>query len=61
MAINQEGIPPTINYEEPDPDCDLDYVPNQSRNLWIDHAMNNSAAFWGCNMATVFRRCEEVG
>jgi len=51
-------LPPTINYEHPDPDCDLDYVPNQARPKRVDAAMSNSLGFGGHNTALVVRRFE---
>jgi 3-oxoacyl-[acyl-carrier-protein] synthase II len=48
----QEGLlPPTINYEEPDPDCDLDYVPNSARRKQVRRALSCSSAFAGNNAA----------
>ena len=55
-AIQEEKAPPTINLEHPDPDCDLDYVPNEPRNLSIRFAMKNSFGFGGHNACLVFGR-----
>jgi 3-oxoacyl-[acyl-carrier-protein] synthase II len=56
LSIKHGVVPPTINYENPDPDCDLDYVPNKARNLIIQVALNNSFGFGGTNATLVFRR-----
>lgn len=55
-AIRTGVVPPTINYATPDPDCDLDYVPNEARSVPVDHAMSNSFGFGGHNVALVFSR-----
>jgi len=56
----QDGIlPPTINYETPDPDCDLDYVPNQARPAVVDHVMSNSFGFGGHNASIILSRYHE--
>lgn len=55
LAIQQNIAPPTINYETPDPDCDLDYVPNQSRPMPIKVALNNAFGFGGHNAVLVFK------
>ena len=56
QAILHGEIPPTINYETPDPDCDLDYVPNTSRKATVDVALSNSFGFGGHNATLVFRK-----
>jgi len=56
----QEGIaPPTINHDEPDPACDLDYVPNEARSMEINHAISNSFGFGGHNTCSVFSKFAE--
>ena len=56
LAIARGVLPPTTNYETPDPDCDLDYMPNTARELRVDHAMSNSFGFGGTNAALVLSR-----
>ena len=56
LAIRDQIAPPTINYEVPDPDCDLDYVPNQARRMRIDCALSNSFGFGGTNGCLIFKR-----
>ena len=56
LAIRDQVAPPTINYETPDPECDLDYVPNQARPMRIDCALSNSFGFGGTNGALIFKR-----
>jgi 3-oxoacyl-[acyl-carrier-protein] synthase II len=58
MAIRDQVAPPTINYETPDPRCDLDYVPNQARRMKIDYALSNSFGFGGTNGALMFKKYE---
>lgn len=58
LAMRDQICPPTINYETPDPDCDLDYVPNKARQHKIDAAISNSFGFGGTNCVLAFRRFE---
>jgi 3-oxoacyl-[acyl-carrier-protein] synthase II len=59
LAIRDQIAPPTTNYETPDPECDLDYVPNHARPMRIDCALSNSFGFGGTNGALVFKRYTE--
>ena len=56
LAIFHDTAPPTINYTTPDPECDLDYVPNETRRLPIHHALNNSFGFGGTNACLILRK-----
>ena len=58
LALHHGIIPPTTNYEYPDPDCDLDYVPNQARKKTIQYALSNSFGFGGTNAAVLLKRFE---
>ncbi|MHC4135025.1 MAG: beta-ketoacyl-ACP synthase II [Planctomycetota bacterium] len=58
LMIHEGVINPTINYETPDPECDLDYVPNESREAPIDHALSNSLGFGGHNVTLLFARLD---
>ena len=55
MALRNGVLPPTANYSDPDPECDLDVIPNQSRKQQVEYAMSNSFAFGGLNAVLVFR------
>lgn len=56
MAIASDIVPPTINLQNPDPDCDLDYVPRESRKLTVDVALSNSFGFGGHNVTLAFKK-----
>jgi 3-oxoacyl-[acyl-carrier-protein] synthase II len=55
-ALRDQVVPPTINYDTPDPDCDLDYVPNEARPANLQHAMSNSFGFGGHNVTLIFTK-----
>ncbi|HKW67950.1 MAG TPA: beta-ketoacyl-ACP synthase II [Terriglobales bacterium] len=59
LALRDQKVPPTINLENRDPECDLDYVPNQARAVQMEFAMSNSFGFGGTNGALLFRRWDE--
>jgi 3-oxoacyl-[acyl-carrier-protein] synthase II len=59
LALRDQILPPTINLENPDPECDLDYVPNKAREVEMEYAMSNSFGFGGTNGALLFRRWTE--
>ena len=59
LALRDQMIPPTINYETPDPECDLDYVPNHARKVSFEYALSNSFGFGGTNGCLVFKRWAE--
>jgi 3-oxoacyl-[acyl-carrier-protein] synthase II len=58
LAVHHQAVPPTINLDHPDEECDLDYVPHTSRRMAIRHALSNSFGFGGTNAALLFRRYE---
>ena len=59
LSLYRNLLPPTINYVNPDPDCDLDYVPNEPRKAEVEYALSNSFGFGGTNAALLFKRYDE--
>jgi 3-oxoacyl-(acyl-carrier-protein) synthase len=59
-VIQDNILPPTINYEVPDPECDLDYIPNQSRKKQVEYVMSNSFGFGGHNAVIILRKYNEA-
>ena len=59
LSIHRNMLLPTINYKTPDPECDLDYIPNQAREAKVNYALSNSFGFGGTNAALLFKRYEE--
>jgi 3-oxoacyl-[acyl-carrier-protein] synthase II len=59
LAVNRDTLPPTINYESPDPSCDLDYIPNESREADVRVGVSNSFGFGGHNACIVVRQFDE--
>jgi 3-oxoacyl-[acyl-carrier-protein] synthase II len=56
LALRDQILPPTVNYENPDPECDLDYVPNTARKAIVEYALSNSFGFGGTNASLIFKR-----
>jgi 3-oxoacyl-[acyl-carrier-protein] synthase II len=56
LAVYHQTIPPTINFETADPECDLDYVPNTAKKAEVNYALSNSFGFGGTNAALLFKR-----
>lgn len=60
LALKEGFLPPTINYKTPDPECDLDYIPNVGRTVNVEYAISNSLGFGGHNAVLVFKKYEGV-
>jgi len=59
LAVKEDVLPPTINYETPDPECDLDYIPNEARKAEVKVAVSNSFGFGGHNACIVLRELDD--
>jgi 3-oxoacyl-[acyl-carrier-protein] synthase II len=59
LALRDQVLPPTVNQETPDPECDLDYIPNHMRKAAVEHALSNSFGFGGTNAALLFKRWQD--
>ncbi|HQU83049.1 MAG TPA: beta-ketoacyl-ACP synthase II [Pyrinomonadaceae bacterium] len=59
LSLKENQLMPTINYENPDPECDLDYVPNEPRNAEVEFALSNSFGFGGTNACLIFKRFDD--
>ena len=59
LSLKENQLMPTINYENPDPECDLDYVPNEPRNAEVEYVLSNSFGFGGTNACLIFKRFDE--
>jgi len=59
LALHEKVLPPTTNYEFPDPDCDLDYIPNEARQAEVEYVLSNSFGFGGTNACLIFKRFEQ--
>jgi 3-oxoacyl-[acyl-carrier-protein] synthase II len=59
LAVRDDIVPPTINYETPDPECDLDYIPNESRRVPVEYALSNNFGFGGHNACLVLKKFHE--
>jgi 3-oxoacyl-[acyl-carrier-protein] synthase II len=58
LAVHDQVAPPTINLDDPDPECDMEYEPHNRRTMRIDYALTNSFGFGGTNAALLFKRFE---
>ena len=58
LAIRDEVLPPTINLENQDPECDLDYTPNTARDMKLEYGLSNSFGFGGTNGTVIFKRLD---
>ena len=59
LAMRHEILPPTTNYQTPDPECDLDYIPNEPRPVRVDYILSNNFGFGGTNACLIFKRFAE--